>query len=52
MGGGILQTYCLTEHVTIQNYEEAIWGGALHIAPGNSLTIQPSGRIRIMEERK
>jgi hypothetical protein len=52
MGGGILQTYRLAENVTIQNYEEALWGGALHIAPGNSLTIQPGGRVRIMEERK
>jgi sporulation-control protein spo0M len=25
MAGGILQTYRLTEHVTIQNYEEALW---------------------------
>jgi hypothetical protein len=50
-GNSLIQSYRVTTATTVSNYEEIIWGGALHIASGASLTVQAGGRIRIMSER-
>jgi hypothetical protein len=45
-----LKKYRLTENLTIPNWHELLIGGRFHIAPNAILTIQPGGRMRIMQD--